>query len=146
MLLQFSSAGQIAIVTGTLHNRHLSGAFKTNTFGILDVIRANVFRQRRSHWLEKARVSLLLGWAKRQINQLIAAEKLLLEATTLDPKSSRGFFELGKVYQAGGQFEKAMVLYRKALAQFFWEVEETEIFDRQQEQKLNTYNKSADPQ
>jgi tetratricopeptide (TPR) repeat protein len=98
-----------------------------------------------SNRLEKARVSLLLGWAKRQINQLDAAEKLLLEAITQDPKSSRGFFELGKVYQARGQFEKAMVSYRKALVHFFGEVEETGSFARQQEQKLNT-SKSALPQ
>ena len=95
--------------------------------------------------LEKARVSLLLGWAKRQINQLDAAEKLLLEATTHDPKSSRGFFELGKVYQARKQFEKAIVSYRKALTQLFGEVEEKEKFAQQQEQKLNT-SKSAEPQ
>ncbi|MHC4104526.1 MAG: tetratricopeptide repeat protein, partial [Planctomycetota bacterium] len=94
---------------------------------------------------EKAKVSLLLGWSKRQINQLDAAEKLLLKATTQDPTSSRGFFELGKVYQTKGQFEKAMVSYRKALVQFFGEVEEKESFARQQEQKLNT-SKSADPQ
>jgi Tfp pilus assembly protein PilF len=94
---------------------------------------------------EKAKVSLLLGWSKRQINQLDAAEKLLLKATTQDPTSSRGFFELGKVYQTKGQFEKAMVSYRKALVQFFGEVEEKESFDRQQEQKLNT-SKSVDPQ
>jgi tetratricopeptide (TPR) repeat protein len=98
-----------------------------------------------SNRLEKARVSLLLGWARRQINQLDVAEKLLLEATTQDPKLSRGLFELGRVYQARGQFEKAMVSYRKALTQFFGEVEEKESFPRQQEQKLNT-SKSADPQ
>ncbi len=66
----------------------------------------------------------------RQTNQLDAAEKLLVEATTRNPKSSRGFFELGKIYQARGQFEKAMVSYRKALAKLFGEAEaeETESF------------------
>ncbi len=83
-----------------------------------------------SSQLEKARISLLLGWAMRQTNQLDAAEKLLVEATTRNPKSSRGFFELGKIYQARGQFEKAMVSYRKALAKLFGEAEaeETESF------------------
>ncbi|MHC4685522.1 MAG: tetratricopeptide repeat protein, partial [Planctomycetota bacterium] len=57
---------------------------------------------------EKARVLLISGWARRQMNELNAAEKLLLEATKSDPKSSRGFFELGKIYQTRGEVEKAM--------------------------------------
>lgn len=73
---------------------------------------------------DKARVLLISGWAKRQLNELEPAEKLLLEATTLDPKSIRAWFELGKVYQAKGQLEKAAESYHKALAVVFGESEE----------------------
>ncbi|MFQ6034364.1 MAG: tetratricopeptide repeat protein [Sedimentisphaerales bacterium] len=68
---------------------------------------------------EKARVFLISGWAKRQIGELDAAEKLLLEATKLNPKSSRGFFELGKTYQAEGKKDKALAAYYRALTLVF---------------------------
>lgn len=71
--------------------------------------------------LDKARLILISGWAKRQIGELNAAEKLLLEATELNPTSGRGFFELGKVYQAKGLILKAMMSYHKALVQIFGE-------------------------
>jgi tetratricopeptide (TPR) repeat protein len=74
---------------------------------------------------EQAKVSLILGWAKRQLGELDVAEQLLLEATKLDPKSIRGHFELGKVYQARGQNEKAMEVYYKALSQVLDEPVET---------------------
>ena len=70
---------------------------------------------------EKARALLISGWAKRKMGELDAAERLLLEATTLDPKSSRGFFELGKVYQARDEIEKAMQAYYTALLLVFEE-------------------------
>ncbi|MHC4911898.1 MAG: tetratricopeptide repeat protein [Planctomycetota bacterium] len=76
---------------------------------------------------EQARVSLTLGWAKRQMGELDAAEQLLLEATKLDPKSIRGHFELGKVYQARGQNEKAMKAYYRALSQVLDEPAETDF-------------------
>ncbi|MHC4239448.1 MAG: hypothetical protein ACYSUC_06785, partial [Planctomycetota bacterium] len=44
---------------------------------------------------QKAAALLISGWAKRQMRQMDAAEKLFQEATVLDPKSSRAFFELG---------------------------------------------------
>jgi Tfp pilus assembly protein PilF len=72
-------------------------------------------------YLLKARVKLISGWANRQAGDLDAAEKYLLEATKLDPKSSRGFFELGKVYQGKGQNDKAMQSYHKALTLIFEE-------------------------
>ena len=90
-----------------------------------------------SNRLEKARVTLLKGWAKRQMSQLSAAEKLLLEATMLNPNLSRGFFELGKIYQAKGQTEKAMVSYHKALALLFGEAVEMESPVRRQERRSN---------
>lgn len=65
---------------------------------------------------EKARILLLSGWANRQMGKLDIAEKFLTEARTLDPKSTRTLFELGRVYQAAGQTEKAMKLYYEALA------------------------------
>lgn len=70
---------------------------------------------------QKAAVLLISGWAKRQMRQVDAAEKLLQEATTLDPKSSRAFFELGKVYQIKQEPQKAMRAYRRALALLFRE-------------------------
>jgi len=90
-----------------------------------------------SNRLKKARVTLLRGWAKHQMSQLDAAEKLLLESTMLNPNSSRGFFELGKIYQARGQIEKAMVSYHKALALLFGEAAETESAARRQERRPN---------
>jgi Flp pilus assembly protein TadD len=70
---------------------------------------------------EKAGTNLILGWANRQMGKLEAAEKFLLEVTRLDPKSSRGFFALGKVYQLRGQTDKAIESYHKALAHIFAE-------------------------
>jgi len=70
---------------------------------------------------DKARLLLISGWAKRQLGQLDAAEKILLEVIKLNPRSSRGFFELGKIYQTKGQTEKAMISYRKALMHIFGE-------------------------
>ncbi|MHC4645252.1 MAG: tetratricopeptide repeat protein [Planctomycetota bacterium] len=71
--------------------------------------------------IQKAALLLISGWAKRQMGEVDAAEKLLLKATTLDPKSSRAFFELGKVYQAKEESEKAMLAYYQALALVFGE-------------------------
>ena len=68
---------------------------------------------------EKARALLISGWAKRQMGEHDTAEEFLLEATALDPKSIRGFFELGKVYQAKGDVEKAMQVYHRALLLVF---------------------------
>jgi len=70
---------------------------------------------------EKARALLISGWAKRQMGELDAAEELLLKATALDPRSSRSFFELGRVYQAKNEAEKAMQAYYTALSFIFHE-------------------------
>ncbi len=70
---------------------------------------------------DKSRALMISGWAKRQMGELDEAEKLLREATALDSKSSRGFFELGKVYQAKGEVEKAMEAYYSALLLVFSE-------------------------
>jgi tetratricopeptide (TPR) repeat protein len=76
--------------------------------------------------IDKARLLMIEGWAKRQTGNLDAAEKLLLEATTLDPRATRAFFELGKVYQARQQTDKAMKAYHKALTIVFNEEEPAE--------------------
>jgi len=68
---------------------------------------------------DKAKIVLAMGWAKRLTDDLEGAEKLLLEATILNPKSSRAFFELGKVYQAREENDKAMRAYHKALSLLF---------------------------
>lgn len=66
--------------------------------------------------LDKARLLLISGWAKRQTGDLRAAEKDLLAATKLNPKSVRAYFELGQVYRAKGDKDKVITAYRKALA------------------------------
>jgi len=89
----------------------------------LDVIEKTQTTKR----IDTARLLLISGWAKRQLGYLESAEKLLLETVTINPKSSRGFYELGKVYHAGGQTEKAMQAFYKALAIVFAEPVETDI-------------------
>lgn len=74
---------------------------------------------------QKAKVSLIAGWANRRLNKLDQAEKKLLEAKKLDPKSIRVLFELGKVYQAKKQTQNAMRAYRNALAILFGEPKQT---------------------
>lgn len=69
--------------------------------------------------LDKARLLWISGWAKRQMGDLETAEKNLLEATKLNPKSCRGFFELGQVYQAKGDKDKAIAAYYRALILVF---------------------------
>ena len=64
---------------------------------------------------EKARILTLSGWANRQMDMLDEAQRCLLEALTTDPQSIRAMFELGNVYQAKGQTEKAMKIYYEAL-------------------------------
>ncbi|MHC4430445.1 MAG: tetratricopeptide repeat protein [Planctomycetota bacterium] len=64
---------------------------------------------------DKARLLLISGWAGRLIGDLERAQKDLLEATKLYPKSTRGYFELGQVYQAKGDKDKALEAYRRAL-------------------------------
>ena len=68
---------------------------------------------------DKARLLLISGWAKRQMGDLDAAEKLLLEATALDSKLTRALFELGNVYQSRQEIDKAMRSYHKALTIIF---------------------------
>jgi len=64
---------------------------------------------------DKARLLLISGWAKRRMGDLNAAENDLLEATKLDPKSTRGYFELGQIYQTKGDKDKALAAYHRAL-------------------------------
>ena len=64
---------------------------------------------------DRARLLLISGWAKRQMGDLNGAEKDLIEATKLDPKSTRGCFELGQVYRAKGDKDKALAAYHRAL-------------------------------
>ncbi len=64
---------------------------------------------------------LISGWAKRQMGKLEAAEKDLLDATKIDMRSGRGFFELGRVYQARGEKDKALEAYYHALTLVYGE-------------------------
>jgi tetratricopeptide (TPR) repeat protein len=78
-----------------------------------------VGRMKATKQLDKARLLRISGWAKRQMGDLETAEKYLLEATKLDAKSARGFFELGQVYQAKGDRDKAIAAYYRALTLVF---------------------------
>ena len=64
---------------------------------------------------DKARINLIMGWAKRQLDQLEEAEKHLLEGIHQDPMSPRLYFELGRIYQQRNNSEKAMQAYFQAL-------------------------------
>ena len=68
-----------------------------------------------------ARRLLISGWAKRQMGNLLPAEADLLEATKLDPKSARGYFELGRLYRAKEDKDKALTAYHRALMLVFGE-------------------------
>lgn len=70
---------------------------------------------------EKARVSLISGWARRQLGELDIARSLLMKSLELDPQSSRALYELGLVLEAQGDPGQAMACYRKALALVFEE-------------------------
>jgi len=64
---------------------------------------------------EKARINLVMGWAKRQLDQLKEAEKFLQEGIKQDPTSPRLRFELGRIYQKRNDSERAMQTYFQAL-------------------------------
>ena len=64
---------------------------------------------------EKARINLVMGWAKRQMEQLNEAEKFLQEGIKQDPTSPRLQFELGRIYQKRNDSERAMQTYFRAL-------------------------------
>jgi Flp pilus assembly protein TadD len=68
---------------------------------------------------DKIKHILVSGREERKNGKLDAAEELLLEATTLDPNSSKALFELGKIYQEQEQMDKAMTVYRRALSLIF---------------------------
>jgi tetratricopeptide (TPR) repeat protein len=70
---------------------------------------------------EQALAALIQGWALRQLAEYTKAEQMLREATLKNPKSARAFYELGKIYQARNQTEKAMLAYHHALAITFKE-------------------------
>jgi len=59
--------------------------------------------------------AFILGIAYGMQNDFSNAEKYLLIVVELDPKHSRAFYELGKIYQSQGQEKKAAEMYRKSL-------------------------------
>jgi Tfp pilus assembly protein PilF/peroxiredoxin len=79
-----------------------------------------------SNRVEQARLLELSGWARRQMGQLERAEKELLEATKLDPRAARAFFELGKLYRGQGKTDKAVEAYHEALRLLFDEPREVD--------------------
>ncbi|MFC1781937.1 tetratricopeptide repeat protein [Planctomycetota bacterium] len=64
---------------------------------------------------DKARINLVMGWAKRQLDQLEEAEKFLQQGIKQDPTSPMLYFELGRIYQKRNDSEKAMQAYFQAL-------------------------------
>jgi Tfp pilus assembly protein PilF len=79
---------------------------------------------------QKARALLIRAWARRQMGELETAESLLAKALELEPGSARALYELGKVYQAKGDVEKALAGYRRALAVIFEEVDANDSSQR----------------
>ena len=71
--------------------------------------------------IELAMVKMISGWAYRQMGDLSQAQKLLDESLDLNPKSVRALFELGKIYHAQNEHEKALHTYYRALAITFKE-------------------------
>ena len=69
--------------------------------------------------IENSKLLTITGWAKRQIGILDEAEKALLEAIKLNPKSGRAFFELGRIYQDKSNKDKAIAAYYQALILIF---------------------------
>ena len=67
----------------------------------------------------KAELFTASGSAKRQLGDLDKAEELLIQASKLDTRSGRIFFELGQIYQVRGELEKAMLTYYRALTLVF---------------------------
>jgi tetratricopeptide (TPR) repeat protein len=70
---------------------------------------------------DKARINLIMGWAKRQLGQMEEAEKHLLDGINLDPMLPRLFFELGRIYQKRNDSENAMQAYFQALQLIYQE-------------------------
>ena len=75
--------------------------------------------------VENAAKKFIAGWAYHQLGDLDQAEKLLSEATVLNPKSARVLYELGKVCRAKGKMEKALDAFQLALADIFGEPKPT---------------------
>jgi len=69
--------------------------------------------------LETSKLQLVLGWAYRACGDLEEAEKHLLEALANDPRLGRAHFELGRIYQARKEFEKAADAYFKELSMIY---------------------------
>ena len=70
---------------------------------------------------DRARVSLALGWANRQLGKLDEAEKFLQEGIRQDATLHRLFFELGRIYQDRDDSERAMQAYFQALKLIYGE-------------------------
>ena len=68
---------------------------------------------------DKARINLVMGLAKHQMDQLEEAEKFLQEGIRQDPTSPRLHFELGRIYQERNDSERAMKEYFRALQLIF---------------------------
>jgi tetratricopeptide (TPR) repeat protein len=70
---------------------------------------------------DKARINLIMGWAKRQLNQPEEAEKHLLEGINQDPMLPRLYFELGRIFQKRNNSQEAMQAYFQALQLIYHE-------------------------
>jgi tetratricopeptide (TPR) repeat protein len=70
---------------------------------------------------DKARVSLVLGWANRQMGKLDKAKEFLQQGIGQDPTLPRLYFELGRIYQQRKDSDKAMQAYFRALQLLYQE-------------------------
>ncbi|MHC4322770.1 MAG: tetratricopeptide repeat protein [Planctomycetota bacterium] len=70
---------------------------------------------------DKARINLIMGWAKRQLKQPVEAEKHLMKGINQDPMLPRLYFELGRIFQKRNDSENAMQAYFQALQLIYHE-------------------------
>ncbi len=108
------NSGQVAVELGRLLCKTGQGQAAVELVSTVKV----------SNRIEQARLLELSGWARRQMGQLEDAEKDLLEATKLDPRAARAFFELGKLYRGQGKTDQAVEAYHEALRLLFDEPRE----------------------
>jgi len=68
---------------------------------------------------QKAKISLISGWAFRLTGRVDEALDALVIATSLAPRDARAFYELGRAYELKGLKDEALKAYRHALDLLF---------------------------
>ena len=97
---------EVALELGEIYCKKGDGAAAVKAIG----------KVRGVNRIERSKVKLVLGWAKRLAGDLDGAEKELLEAVKENPRLGRAYFELGQVYAGQKEFEKAADAYYRSLS------------------------------